>query len=285
MNADSGGSIPPEMRAAMERSRAHSRALALAMEAWAAHHGGLGSAGGPDGYSELTFHWSPDERGARVELRLWADLADDDRPVIRVTLPETFQPRVRESRKPSTVAATVDAASETAHTYSASSVVCMRGTDLPLVEPDQRCEACAAQGTVGRAVRFTAAGEVHEIHRFCADCWPEQRARYEARWKHESRRERDAFLRNGDIKAHGGMSTAFESATWDGAETMIDMLREHAMHRGRPAEQDLRRLADEMLDARASRVGDMPLDVAIFIRQHTSRALPPDFVDGVEPPR
>ena len=66
-------------------------------------------------------------------------------------------------------------------------IVTLHGTGLPPREPDAQCEACGAQGTVGRAVRFEENDEIREVHRFCRTCWPEQSARYKARWEEESR--------------------------------------------------------------------------------------------------
>src|SRR5688572_18519770 len=93
--------------------------------------------------------------------------------------------------------------------------VSLRGTDLPLREPDATCEACNARGTVGRAVRFGEAGEMLELHRFCAACWPEERARYEARWREESRLASDAWLRDPEHAPRPpSLGSSFESATW-----------------------------------------------------------------------
>jgi hypothetical protein len=258
---------------------ANVRALRASMHAWATQPGGIATGGGHEGYSELTFHWQTDPGRPRTELTLWADLTDDDRPVIRVSFPPGFEPRVPDQDQ-SAESATQQSASALERSDSSSSVAHMRGTGLPPVEPDQRCEACGGQGTVGRAIRFTRAGEIAEMHRFCAECWPEEQARYDARWRHQSNRERDAFLRGGVSGGWSGLSTTFESATWDVNLSMLDGLREHAMMRGKVAQRDLREYADRMFDTRNDYVGPMPFEIASFIAQYTSRTLPPDFLGG-----
>src|SRR5207249_2727157 len=62
-------------------------------------------------------------------------------------------------------------------------------------EPDARCETCGVIGTVGRASRTDSGGAVFESHRFCGACWPEQMARYRARWSEQDRLRSDQFLR------------------------------------------------------------------------------------------
>lgn len=276
MSDESREKLPPRARQYI----ANSRALREAMHAWAEHSGGIGSGGAHDRYGKITFHWEIGPDQPRAELTLWADLNDDDRPVIRVSFPAGFEPGSPEPEQSADVATPRSAPAHPEVAVTSSSVMCLRGTDLPPVEPDQQCEACGAQGTVGRAIRFTPAGEIHEMHRFCAECWPEQQSRYQARWRHQSVRERDARLRGAATGGLSGMSTAFESSTWDGVSSLIDGLREHAMTRGRAAQHDLRRFADEMFDTRDAHVGTMPFEVASFIAQHTSRTLPPNFPDG-----
>ena len=267
--------LPPRAR----QSLADSRALQKAMDAWAANRGGMGSGGAHDGYGEITFHWKVGEGKRRAELTLWADLNEDGRPVIRVSFPPGFEPPVPEQQS-ADATTTSSAPTHPDAEVTSSNVVQMRGTDLPPLEPDQHCEACGAQGTAGRAIRFTDAGEILEMHRFCAECWPEEQARYQARWQHQSRRERDAHLRGGATGSPSGGSTVFESGTWDGVFELMDFFRDHATMRGRAAEHDLRRFADEMFDTRESRVGEMPYEIAWFIRQYTSRPIPPDFPAG-----
>ncbi len=236
--------------------------------------------GGHDGYSEITLHWQTDADEPRAELTLWADLNDSDRPVVRVSFPAGFEPRLPEPHQAANAAASESAPAHPHDTVTSSSVVCLGSTGLPLVEPDSPCEACDTQGTVGRAIRYTSAGDIDEMHRFCAECWPEQRARLAARWQHQDTRALDAHRRSGATGGWSGMSSAFESATWDAVAMYIDGLRAHAMTRGRAAQHDLRQLADQLFDTRQSRVGEMPFEVESFIRQHASRLLPPDFPGG-----
>src|SRR5690349_13144860 len=97
----------------------------------------------------------------------------------------------------------------------------LRVTGLPPREPDATCEQCGARGTVGQAVRFGEAGEVLELHRFCAACWPEERARYDARWREADRVAAEAWMRDPDrVPAPPSLGSAFESATW---HTTLDL--------------------------------------------------------------
>src|SRR5450759_3530691 len=92
--------------------------------------------------------------------------------------------------------------------------IVMKPSGLPLCEGEQQCAACGARGTVGRAMRTNQSGEPTEIHRFCAQCWPENAARLEARWNEELRLARDAWWRDPSSTTAPSGGTAFESATW-----------------------------------------------------------------------
>ena len=159
-----------------------------------------------------------------------------------------------------------------------SSVVHMKSSGLPLIEPDQVCEVCGTQGTVGRAMRTDANGDPTEIHRFCAPCWPEHAARYRARWDEERRLARDARIRarGGEHPQHFG--TSFASATWHGILDRVKQI-DRAVHEGNsPA--GLGRLAAEIAEGAADRVGDMPFEVECFLREHEN-----DPLDDLPPTR
>jgi hypothetical protein len=115
-----------------------------------------------------------------------------------------------------------------------NSRIVMKPTGLPLQEREQTCEACGAQGTVGRAFRSDVEGNPTEMHRFCARCWPEESARLRELWE--------------DTRS-SGTGMGFESATWDHA---LELVR----HR------ELRASASE-------HVGEMPLEIEAFIREHS----------------
>jgi hypothetical protein len=141
------------------------------------------------------------------------------------------------------------------------------GTNLPPREPEQVCESCGTVGTVGRAVRFVIEDNP-EIHRFCRACWPEQRARYRARWEEEERIATEAFFRNPQPGGRSGPSVAFEAATWHNALDWLAMLRP-AMHpTSPPSPADLAAIAAEFR-ASAARIDEpMPFEVEVFVRMH-----------------
>jgi hypothetical protein len=146
------------------------------------------------------------------------------------------------------------------------------GTGLPLREPEASCEGCGAVGTVGRAIRNAQDGAVLEMHRSCARCWPEESARYEARWREEDRLATDAWLRGepGAEPATRGMT--FESATWHATlELLADARRE--MHRGQrgdaaPGAADLTRLAQQIRQQASEREGPMPMEIELFLQEY-----------------
>lgn len=157
-------------------------------------------------------------------------------------------------------------------------------TGLPLVEPEQTCEACGAAGTVGRVVINSRDRTRQEIHRFCERCWPEEAARYEARWKdrrattanelfateHEAREAPTTGSLFEQNPMNVGMG--FESATWHAAADAVEKLEEllQMVRSGRvPTEADLIEMAlatardiEAQMD---TRVGKMPFSVAQFL--------------------
>jgi hypothetical protein len=158
-----------------------------------------------------------------------------------------------------------------------ANVVGMHGTGLPPREPDAACEACGARGTVGRAVRYGERREPLEVHRFCAACWPEERARYDARWGEQDRLAAEAWMRAPDAtSAPPSMGSAFESATW---HTTLDLvtelwgeLRRHERGDGPPEAEGLARLAAEIVARAAEMEGPMPLAVEAFVERFGPRA-------------
>ncbi len=151
-------------------------------------------------------------------------------------------------------------------------MVCMVGTGLPPQEPNEVCEACGAQGTVGRAMRTDQSGAPTETHRFCAACWPEHSARYRARWEEERRLVTDAWFRapRAARPPSGGMG--FESATWHATLEFVRDIRRASQELDGRQLAGLGRLAREMAAGAADRVGDMPWEVETFIREHEGDA-------------
>jgi|SRR5687768_5442993 hypothetical protein len=146
------------------------------------------------------------------------------------------------------------------------------GTDLPLREPDQTCEQCGVQGTVGRAARFHDDGSILEIHRFCRACWPEQSARYRARWMEEDRLAHERFFRS---PRHGGFaspSCAFEAATWHGALDVLHQLQMQMIPHSPPSPNTLAAIAAQWKTFAAEIDEPMPLEIEMFVREYGADA-------------
>src|SRR5690606_34032262 len=136
----------------------------------------------------------------------------------------------------------------------------MRGTGLPLVEPDASCEVCATLGTIGRAVRSDKDGRVVEIHRFCRTCWPAARAQYRERWEAEARSSRDACLRDPRANTPATFGYAFEGAAWDDVCEFIGLLQHSAAMRESIPPGALAHWARECVRLEEALGESMPLD-------------------------
>lgn len=146
------------------------------------------------------------------------------------------------------------------------SATILSGTDLPLREPEQVCEACGTLGTMGRAVRTDGQGQVVEIHRFCRACWPEQRARYRARWDEEARVTREAFMSEPRPTRQPEFGYALEGASWHGVLDLIAPFR-YASSRVEPlGAESLRELETEWAQLEAEFGEPMPLEVRAFLQ-------------------
>lgn len=153
-----------------------------------------------------------------------------------------------------------------------TNIVIMRGSGLPAREPEVSCEACGARGTVGRAIRTAQDGEPLEVHRFCARCWPEESARYEARWREEDRLATEAWLRSAGTVSPPTRGMTFESATWHMTLDLLTEIMREVRRRERgedaaPRPEDLARLADEIRQQAAEMEGPMPLEVEMFLQR------------------
>lgn len=153
-----------------------------------------------------------------------------------------------------------------------TNIVIMRGSGLPAREPEASCEACGARGTVGRAIRTAQDGEPLEVHRFCARCWPEESARYEARWREEDRLATEAWLRSAGTVSPPTRGMTFESATWHMTLDLLTEIMREVRRRERgedaaPRPEDLARLADEIRQQAAEMEGPMPLEVEMFLQR------------------
>jgi hypothetical protein len=108
---------------------------------------------------------------------------------------------------------------------SPSSISLIYGTGLPVREPDRSCAACGAQGTIGRAVRFTHEGNIREMYRFCSTCWSDQRAHYRKKWTEESRREYERFAIEHPTRDWSDPPMAFEGASWHNALELLGQVQ------------------------------------------------------------
>ena len=151
---------------------------------------------------------------------------------------------------------------------------CMPVDTRPPREPDGLCEGCGARGTVGRASRHDASGTYVEEHRYCADCWPEWSAFYRARWEERGRRESLAWLESPRDLTDAppppppAWGMVFASATWHDVVDLVNKLTERARsHRDPPNPEALARLAAQIRDHAAERVGPMPLEVRAFLAE------------------
>lgn len=155
-------------------------------------------------------------------------------------------------------------------------IAALHGTGLPLREPDAQCEACGARGTVGRAVRFEENDEIREIHRFCRGCWPEQSARYKARWEEETRIATEAWMRAPhEVPAPPSLGAAFEAATWhltlDVIRELLLDLRRHERGDSAPTPEDLARFAADLVEFANEVEEPMPLMIEAFIHRYGAR--------------
>lgn len=142
----------------------------------------------------------------------------------------------------------------------------MRMMDGSPNEPNASCERCGGRGTVGRAIR-TAEGKPVEVHRFCLSCWPEEMARYRARWEEQDRSERDRWLRDpGGVEKPPDRGMGFEAVTWHMTLELVRAIRSGAW--GQPDASDLRGIAEEILSFSRDFQGDIPLEVETFLREH-----------------
>jgi hypothetical protein len=214
---------------------------------------GVRAGGGARGFDYIQLHTRPDPREPEVQLTFRAQLVEG-RPVIAVSRsPAPSAPRRPQGDGAAVVTlGTLD--DETSR---------RRGRD-----PAATCEACGVLGTVGRAVRTDGTGGVTEMHRFCIDCWPEQSARYRARWEEQDRRQRDAFLRGRAPAAAAGPGMWFEAATWHGILDLVRQIERAMIAPVPPAADDLARIATEIREQAAEVEGEMPREVEGFLQRY-----------------
>lgn len=250
---------------AMMKEREIGQKIREFFRAWAqSRSGGAGSAGeGPHAYQYLDFQFRPNDESPQVRLAFYANM-HEGQPVIHVVLPPD----------PSASAATGDVQTIDGQISAPPADTSVSVTPLFADVPDTRehdaiCEGCGTIGTIGRATRTHESGSHTETHRFCANCWVEQSARYRARWDEERRISWDAHRRS-QISGPSGPSywSSFESSTWHGVLDLVTEVARHISERGPIPVTQLSALA-ELYKQNAHRFeGEMPLDVELFIKQY-----------------
>lgn len=233
-----------------------SRALLQALSAWAraSPHGcRIGGLQG-DYYDTIQLHHRPDPLGPEIAVTLRATLLDG-RPVIQAVLP------AHAAGPPSTTTADISLTDTS-----------LAGTELPARDPTARCDGCGAMGTVGRATRTDGQDVVLEQHCFCLACWPEQSARYRARWEEEHRLVQDAAMRG--ERPHGtgvGHGMTFETATWHTALDLVRQIERSMVATVPPTRPDLAAFAAEIQRQAPELVGEMPWEIEMFLQRYGAR--------------
>jgi hypothetical protein len=205
----------------------------------------------------IQFHTRPDPRAPEVQLTLRAAIVDGQ-PVIQVPELEARSESPSGGPGPSAtpaeacVALPIESAA-TAH------------------EAKAICEGCGRTGTIGRAVRTAPTGEPTEVHRFCAACWPEQSARYRARWLEEDRIRGDQFLRDRVAASGAGYGMYFAAATWHAALEIVEHVERSMIPSVPPSPEALARLAEDIERHAPALDGEMPFPIEAFIQRYGRR--------------
>lgn len=151
--------------------------------------------------------------------------------------------------------------------------VIMGGTGMPLRESTAQCEGCGNTGTIGRAVRTDAEGQVTEVHRFCADCWAEQSARYRARWAEQDRRESEAWIHAPNVAPRPpSRGAAFESATWHTTLEFVREINRALRPMTAPTPEQLAAIAADIRSRADDLEGPMPMAVQAFLQDYGAPA-------------
>jgi hypothetical protein len=236
------------------------RELARAMNEWArADSHGLSAGSGREGFDHIHLRMRPVPQEPERQITLRARIVDG-RPVIIAT--RSPEPPAMEPLESCEAVAVLGLGRVPAG-----------GGGGGARDPAAVCEGCGALGTVGRAVRTDEHGAATEEHQFCAACWPEQTARYRARWEEDHRRRVEAVFRGrAPAASAAGPGTWFETATWHGTLELVRQL-EGAMRAPRPlATEDLARVAAQIRQWAPELEGEMPFEVEAFLQRYGAPA-------------
>ena len=152
---------------------------------------------------------------------------------------------------------------------SDASFTCMYSTNLPPREPHATCDGCGTIGTVARTTRFLSDGRVHEQRRFCAHCWPEQYALFEA----EREIERQQWFESvhhaqGDSSVSRPLGTEVADATWMSVLGVIQTALNDT--NAQPSEQEWRQFTAMLIEMAPTRerYPPMPQEIAELIAKY-----------------
>jgi hypothetical protein len=214
--------------------------------------------GSSAGLAYLQLHTQPDPQGPEVQLT-FRPVMVDGHPLIRVEHPALNAASARGGAAPGLDGATAMRMQRVLPSTAAR-------------EPDALCEGCGTMGTVGRASRTDSSSIVVESHRFCLACWPEQAARYRARWSEEDRQRSDRFLRGQEPARGAGPGTMFEAATWHNTLELVRGIQRQMIAPVAPSKEALADLASDIAANASLFEGEMPYEVEAFIRRYRAPA-------------
>jgi len=227
-------------------------ARVLTVWAKAPERGCRGNGGADASLSRIQLHWRPDPCGPDSHLTLEATSADG-RPAIRIT---TSEPAPDDPRSGQRVVVPIGPRT-TSDSESAP----------PGRDAEAMCEACGAVGTIGRAVRTHPGGEPVETHRFCNKCWPEESARYRARWTEEDRLATERFMRQRNPSGGAGPGMQFEAATWHEPLKFVREIERALRESVNLSPQDLDEIANDLRRVAPHLDGEMPWEVEAFLHR------------------
>jgi hypothetical protein len=234
-----------------------SRPLIAAIQEWAtARQHGFRSSGAAGRLAYLQLHARPDPQGPEVQITFRPVIVDGHAMI------QVDHPSLARQHDPA------DGPAADEHEATAPQRFAHAIPESTPREPEARCESCGTLGTIGRASRTDSAGSATETHRFCLACWPEQSARYRARWAEEDRLWAERFHR-GEVPARGaGPGMMFDAATWHATLDLVRKLEQQLVPPIAPSKEALARVARD-IEANASRFeGEMPIAVESFIARY-----------------
>ena len=146
-------------------------------------------------------------------------------------------------------------------------VVCLGPLSFEPLDPGARCDACGTTGTVAVTVLHSTP---EQVRRYCDDCWPEARERWETEREEETIAWMRRAMRAGPFDQPAKpASTSTGSRSWHDVGLFIDryLLRPDGSPAAGP--DDLAREADEIRADASSMHGPMPATIAAFVEKYS----------------